>query len=190
MNECDWLINMKKIIVSMFVCFACSKDVEKQLPPVCTLPDTVFPETKIEVHAINIVPKVITKTDAASGAAVSGALATAGSIVTGGAITPLTVLGATAVGGLAGSTNKTVISTEEVRTCSFRITVDGIPLVYYGDSKELYTTTAAAAFRKCTMLNVGDIVIPTLTCAERSRYYPGGLKTYMWTSGHTVGFLY
>lgn len=182
-------MNVKKFLCLCFFVCACSEKA-KPLPPVCTVPDTVFPETKIDAHTINVSPKVVTKTDATSGAAIGSALATAGTIVTGGVASPLVVLGSGAVGGLAGSTNKTVISTEEIRTCSFRVIVDGTPMVYFGDSKELHTINATAAFRKCTMLTVGDVVIPTLTCVERNRYYPNGFKTYMWTSGPTAGFLY
>jgi len=182
-------MNMKKFLFLCLLVCACSKK-EKPLPPVCTNQDKVFPETKIDAHTINVVPKVVTKSDAASGAAISGTLATGASIVTGGAITPLMVLGSSAVGGLAGSTNKTTITTEEIRTCSFRVTVDGTPMVYFGDAEELNTTHAVAAFRKCTMLGVGDTIIPTLTCVERNSAYPNGYKTYMWTSGPTAGHLY
>lgn len=180
---------MKKISALLFLCFACGED-EKPLPPVCTNQDKVFPETKIDAHTINVAPKVVTKSDAASGAAISGTLATGASIVTGGAVTPLMVLGSSAVGGLAGSTNKTTITTEEIRSCSFRVIVDGTPMVYFGDAEELSTTHAVAAFRKCTMLGVGDTVIPTLTCVERNSVYPNGYKTYMWISGPTAGHLY
>lgn len=182
---------MKRLVSLLFLCFACSAGKEQpQLPPVCAQTDSVFPEVKIEAHTINVAPQVTTKTDAVSGAVVGGVLATGANIVTGGAATPLVALGGSAIGGLTGASNKTTISTEEIRTCSFRVTVDGNPMVYFGDSQDLTTLPQIAAFRKCTMLQVGDTVIPTLTCVERNSYYPNGYKTYMWVSGPTAGHLY
>ncbi|MCX6779016.1 MAG: hypothetical protein NTU97_02185 [Candidatus Magasanikbacteria bacterium] len=130
--------------------------------------------------------EIVEKDGAGVGSVVGAVGAGVLAVATGGIAPAVAAIGGGAVGGLVGDAS----GTETTRTstdCSFRVMLDeNTPLTYTGTEGGW---SYEKAYKKCTMLRVGDKITVKITrrcdtSGHINRLYD---KVYMWESGPTTG---
>lgn len=148
-----------------------------------------LPTVPIEEHILTRGTVSVSERDsnAGIGSALGGVAAAGLAHQTGAMNTGIAGLAGAAIGGLAGHDSGTTTTTVggKVIHCQFRIQLDGLPLIYYGEEESFDDD----AFQKCTMFHVGDLVTPIVGRRVCTIEKTSTVQGYAWKSGLTVGRL-